>query len=97
MIALYFDLQAFTAFIICLFISFVLYFKVENLKEKILSIGQFTFLLSFALSLVYAVLKLSYLKCIEGLGTILAFIILLNLYSVLLNIGFRLYLRFNSK
>ncbi len=97
MIGLYFDLQAFTAFIICLFISTVLYFKVGDLKEKLVSIGQFTFLLSFAVSLIYAVFKLSYLKCLDGLGTILSFIILLNLYSLLLNIGIRFYLRFNRK
>jgi hypothetical protein len=97
MIALYFDLEAFIAFIICFSISFALYYKTDNLKDKLTAAGQFTFLLSFSVSLIYAVLKLSYLKCLDGLGTILAFIILLNLYSVVLNIGIKLYLRFNQK
>lgn len=91
---MFFDLEALLSVIIVLIISFIIYSKDENRIIKTINFSQ---LLVWVITLGIAVVNLARLKDASHLGKLASYFTLSNFYMGILNVGFKIYNRFNTE
>ncbi|TDX48854.1 hypothetical protein [Orenia marismortui] len=91
---MFFDLEALLSVTIVLIISFIIYSKDENRIIKTINFSQ---LLVWVITLGVAVVSLARLKDASHLGQLASYFTLSNFYMGILNVGFKIYNRFNTE
>ncbi len=92
---MFIDIRATIAVFLCIGISILVYYKVQNRKERLILIANFAQILSLIVSLVYITFVLGTLDDASKIGISLGNFINTNLYASLFSLGVRIYNRIN--